>query len=174
MVLVQEYVLSLRVIFISFFLPRKAPFLLWCLFPSGSQFSSSFASYLQIKPVSNRRQSFTPLLVVFCAWDRETFGEHCAFLKLPSEPSSLSITQPCQWVGMIDCHMFTQKNAVQPKSSAVKITHQHLFALTWITLRNNVESQRASYQRTRMVWLFLFKIPKQAKIRSIYSTHNCT
>lgn len=56
--------------------PFKAPPLLWCLFPSGSRFPNSFTSYLQWKPVSSMKPGLTPLLVVFCAWERERSGEH--------------------------------------------------------------------------------------------------
>lgn len=34
-----------------------------------------------------------PMIVILSASEREKFGEHCAFLKLYSEPSSLAINR---------------------------------------------------------------------------------
>lgn len=78
-----SYILSLSLF--------QAPSLPW--FFSGPQVPNSFPSYPPLKSVSNPRPSFMPVLVVFCtSWEREKCGGHCAFLKLYSEPSSLSVT----------------------------------------------------------------------------------
>lgn len=46
---------SLVVVFILSFLPYKAPFVLSCPFPSGSQVPDSLTSHPQLKPVSDMR-----------------------------------------------------------------------------------------------------------------------
>lgn len=97
-----ECILSAGVSFIPSLPLFKAPSLLSCLFPFHSQVPNSFTSYLQLKCVSNIRQSFMPVLVIFCASEREKCGAHCAFLKLYSEPLSLAITYHCQLIEMIN------------------------------------------------------------------------
>lgn len=116
----------------------KAPSLLSCLFPFHSQVPNSFTSYLQFKRVSKVRQSFMPVLVIFCASEREKFEGHCAFLKLYSEPLSLAITYHCQLTAMIngESDVYTIQYY-----TAVKMRHQHMLASTWITLKNSVEPE---------------------------------